>query len=182
VQPSSRWRIVHHRTADASRTTNPRVSSTSPSTPVDDGPAEAATPTGPSQPAVNLLVVGTAAGLDALAGQLPVSWRVRQIPAGAPVADADIVLLVGESVTAVTEVRQRHPGTVIVAAVAQDAPGSTVVSILQAGAAACVRISGQHDSAVLVAAHLRLCSRYRTSGRTAAAAGDPEAHVEEEHW
>ncbi len=167
MQPFSGCRIVHHRTADASRTTNPGVSSTSPSTPVDDGPAEAATPTGPSQPAVNLLVVGAAAGLDALADHLPVSWRVRQIPAGSPVADVDIVLLVGESVDAVSEVRQRHPGTVVVAAVAQDAPGSTVVSILQAGAAACVRISGQHDSAVLVAAHLRLCSRYRTSGRAA---------------
>jgi len=165
VRPSSRWAIVHHRPADTSQTTRVGVSSTSPSTPVDDGPAEAATPAGPSQPAVNLLVVGATAGLDALAGQLPVSWRVRQIPAGAPVADADIVLLVGESVTAVTEVRQCHPGTVIVAAVAQDAPAGTVVSILQAGAAACVRISGQHDSAVLVAAHLRLCSRYRTSGR-----------------
>ncbi len=74
---------------------------------------------------------------------------------------------VGESVNAVSEVRQRHPGTVVVAAVAQDAAAGTVISILQAGAAACVRISGQHDSAVLVAAHLRLCSRYRTSGRAA---------------
>ncbi len=167
MRPSSRCRIVHHRPADASQTTRVGVSSTSPSTPVEDGPADAATPAGPSQPAVNLLVVGAAAGLDALADQLPVSWRVRQVPAGSPVADADIVLLVGENVDAVTEVRQRHPGTVIVAAVAGDAAAGTVVSILQAGAAACVRISGQHDSAVLVAAHLRLCSRYRTSGRAA---------------
>ncbi len=167
MRPSSGCAIVHHRPTAASRTTNPGVSSASPSTPVDDGPADASTPAGPSQPAVNLLVVGTAAGLYALADHLPVSWRVRQVPAGSTVADVDIVLLVGESVDAVSEVRQRHPGTVVVAAVAQDAAAGTVVSILQAGAAACVRISGQHDSAVLVAAHLRLCSRYRTSGRAA---------------
>jgi len=177
VQPSRRSRIVHHRLLDVSQTTGTGVSSTSPSTPVDDGPAEAATPAVPSQPAVELLVVGAAAGLDALADHLPGSWRVRQVPAGSTGADVDIVLLVGEGVDAVSEVRQRHPGTLVVAAVTQDAPASTVVSILQAGAAACVRISGQHDSAVLVAAHLRLCSRYRTSCRAAGQPGDPVAHV-----
>ncbi len=101
MQPSSRSRIVHHRLLDVSQTTGTGVSSTSPSTPVDDGPAEAATPAVPSQPAVELLVVGAAAGLDALADHLPGSWRVRQVPAGSTGADVDIVLLVGEGVDAV---------------------------------------------------------------------------------
>lgn len=64
-----------------------------------------------------------------------------------------------------TDLLGRHPELVVLGAVARDAPARTVVDVLTAGAMACVRIGEQPDAAAVVAAHLRICSRHRSSGR-----------------
>ncbi len=115
--------------------------------------------------AVELLVVGRPAALRSLPQQLPASWRVRWASSDEQAGEVDIVLLADADGGCVTDLLRRHPELVVLAAVARDAPARTVVDVLKAGATACVPISEQPDAAALVAAHLRLCSRYRPSGR-----------------
>ena len=146
-----------------------------PRRPVPDEEAPAAgcaTPAGPVEvddrqagAAVELLVVGRPAALRSLPQQLPASWRVRWASSDEQAGEVDIVLLADADGGCVTDLLRRHPELVVLAAVARDAPARTVVDVLTAGATACVRISEQPDAAAVVAAHLRLCSRYRPSGR-----------------
>jgi len=141
--------------------------------PDEEAPAAGcATPAGPvdvddrqAGAAVELLVVGSSAALRSLPQQLPAVWQVRWASTDAQAGQVDIVLLAGADAGCVTDLLGRHPELVVVGAVARDAPARTVVDVLTAGAMACVRISEQPDAAAVVAAHLRVCSRYRTNGR-----------------